>query len=85
MTRRIAACLLALVVLVSCHRKSEAPATREPARSLGAGEARRFDQLTIRQIMQGPGIIGTTPSGLQFSADGRISSSSGTIPRRSTR
>ncbi|HEX6791007.1 MAG TPA: alpha/beta fold hydrolase [Candidatus Krumholzibacteria bacterium] len=71
MVRRTAACLLALVVLVSCHRKSEPPAPQEAAKKLGADESRQFSQLTIRQIMQGPGIVGTAPSNLRFSADGR--------------
>jgi dipeptidyl aminopeptidase/acylaminoacyl peptidase len=70
MARGLAACLLAVALLASCQRNAE-QARREPARSLGAEEARRFDQLTIRQIMQGPGIVGTAPSDLRFSADGR--------------
>lgn len=71
MVRRIAACLLALVVLVSCQRKTGQPAPQEPAKKLGADGSRQFSQLTIRQIMQGPGMVGAPPSNLRFSADGR--------------
>ena len=71
MVRRIAAGLLAFVVLASCQRKSEAPVTKEPVQSLDADEKGQFARLTIRQIMQGPGIVGTPPSALRFSADGR--------------
>jgi len=33
-------------------------------------EIKRFDDLTIELLMQGPGLIGTSPSRLRFSADG---------------
>lgn len=71
MIRRIAVFLLAVAVLASCHRKAEHGATGESPRKLGTAEKRQFDQLTIRQIMQGPGIVGTAPSNVRFSADGR--------------
>ena len=71
MFRRITACLLAVALVSSCHKKTEAPPTSEKARTLSADEQHTFDQLTIRQIMQGPGIVGTEPSDLHFSADGK--------------
>jgi dipeptidyl aminopeptidase/acylaminoacyl peptidase len=61
--------LVPLMVLFSCAKKEAPPA--EHARELAAGEKRRFQDLTIRQIMQGPGIVGTPPSNPRFSADGR--------------
>ncbi len=60
--------LVSIVALTSCAKK-EAPAVETP-RQLAADQARRFDELTIRQIMQGPGIVGTAPSNPRFSADG---------------
>jgi dipeptidyl aminopeptidase/acylaminoacyl peptidase len=60
---------LPALVLVSCAKKKAPPA--EEARQLAADQKRRFEQLTIRQIMQGPGLVGTAPSDLRFSADGR--------------
>jgi dipeptidyl aminopeptidase/acylaminoacyl peptidase len=62
--------LLPALVLISCAKK-EAPPVEE-TRELAADEKRRFEQLTIRQIMQGPGIVGTPPSNPRFSADGRF-------------
>ena len=41
---------------------------REP---LTRDEQKRFDDLTIREIMQGPGLVGTAPSNTRFSADGK--------------
>lgn len=55
-------------VFVSCAKKEAPPA--EEVRELAAGEKLRFEALTIRQIMQGPGIVGTAPSNPRFSADG---------------
>ncbi|MCI0452633.1 MAG: DPP IV N-terminal domain-containing protein [Candidatus Latescibacteria bacterium] len=63
------ACLLPALVVASCAKKEAPPV--EPGRELAAGEKLRFEQLTIRQIMQGPGIVGTAPSNPRFSADGR--------------
>ncbi|MCH7548318.1 MAG: DPP IV N-terminal domain-containing protein, partial [Candidatus Krumholzibacteriota bacterium] len=37
---------------------------------LTRNEQKRFEDLTIREIMQGPGIVGTAPSNTRFSADG---------------
>lgn len=62
-------CAILLIVLVSCGRKS-----RESEPATGGAPAveggRSFRDLTVRQIMQGPGIVGTAPSHLRFSADG---------------
>jgi len=71
MNGRIAACILAVAVLASCHKKAEPPTAHEQAKSLSSNESKQFDQLTVRQIMQGPGIVGTAPSDLHFSADGK--------------
>jgi dipeptidyl aminopeptidase/acylaminoacyl peptidase len=60
--------LLPALVVASCAKKEAPPA--EQARELAAGEKLRFEQLTIRQIMQGPGMVGTAPSNARFSADG---------------
>ena len=75
--------LLPALVLASCAKKEAPP--QEESRQLAADEKLRFEQLTIRQIMQGPGVLGTAPSNPRFSADGQASTSSGTTPRRSTR
>lgn len=61
--------LLPAFVLVSCAKKEAPPA--EEVRELAAGDKLRLEALTIRQIMQGPGIVGTAPSNPRFSADGR--------------
>lgn len=61
--------MLPALVLASCAKKETPPV--EEARQLAADEKLRFEQLTIRQIMQGPGIVGTAPSDPRFSADGR--------------
>ncbi|HKW15505.1 MAG TPA: DPP IV N-terminal domain-containing protein, partial [Candidatus Krumholzibacteria bacterium] len=71
MFRRIAPCLLAVALLASCQHKNKNPQGPEAAKKLNQNERHQFDQLTIRQIMQGPGIVGTAPSDLQFSADGK--------------
>jgi dipeptidyl aminopeptidase/acylaminoacyl peptidase len=71
MLRRITPCLAAVLLLSSCHKKAEAPVSPEAARKLNQNERHQFDQLTIRQIMQGPGTVGTPPSDLHFSADGK--------------
>jgi dipeptidyl-peptidase-4 len=71
MFRRIAPCLLAAALLASCQHKTKHSEAPEAARKLNQNERHQFDQLTIRQIMQGPGITGTAPSDPQFSADGK--------------
>jgi dipeptidyl aminopeptidase/acylaminoacyl peptidase len=71
MFRRITLCFVAVALTTSCHPKKKAPETPEAARKLNQNERHQFDQLTIRQIMQGPGIVGTEPSDLHFSADGK--------------
>jgi dipeptidyl aminopeptidase/acylaminoacyl peptidase len=71
MFRRITPCLFAVVLLTSCHHGTKTPAAPEAARKLNQNERHQFDQLTIRQIMQGPGMVGTAPSDPQFSADGK--------------
>jgi len=71
MFRRITPCLIAALLLSACHKKAESPAPPEAARKLNQDERHQFGQLTIRQMMQGPGIVGTAPSELHFSADGK--------------
>jgi len=71
MIRRITLCFLAVVLVASCHKKTEHAAAPEASRKLNQNERHQFDQLTIRQIMQGPGMVGTPPSDLHFSADGK--------------
>jgi dipeptidyl aminopeptidase/acylaminoacyl peptidase len=62
--------LLPALVLASCAKKEAPP--KEESRELAAGEKLRFEELTIRQIMQGPGVVGTPPSNPRFSADGQV-------------
>ena len=66
----VRALVVVLALAASCAKQKQAPTGEAPAKSLSEGEARRFDQLTIRLIMQGPGLVGTAPSGPCFSADG---------------
>ena len=66
MFRRITPCLIAVALLASCHPKTKAPEAPEAARKLNQNQRHQFDQLTIRQIMQGPGMVGTAPSDPQF-------------------
>lgn len=66
----LALALAALTLTLSCARKTKAPATEVPVSSLAEGESRAFSGLTIRQIMQGPGVVGTAPTTPRFSADG---------------
>jgi dipeptidyl aminopeptidase/acylaminoacyl peptidase len=61
---------VALALVASCGREEQAPTTEAPVEALSEGDARRFGQLTIRQIMQGPGVVGTPPTNPRFSADG---------------
>ncbi|HEX5132635.1 MAG TPA: prolyl oligopeptidase family serine peptidase [Candidatus Krumholzibacteria bacterium] len=67
---RILTLLLPIMVVASCGKKQPSSTPGEVS-SLPAG-ARSFHELTVRQIMQGPGIVGTAPSNPRFSADGRI-------------
>jgi dipeptidyl aminopeptidase/acylaminoacyl peptidase len=64
------ALVVVLVLAASCAKHKETPTAEAPAKSLSEGEARRFGQLTIRLIMQGPGLVGTPPTSPCFSADG---------------
>src|SRR4030095_990038 len=68
---QVIACLLFMLVATSCSKKKEAPVVDKP-RDLAVADRTRLQRLTIRQIMQGPGIVGTAPSNPRFSADGRI-------------
>jgi dipeptidyl aminopeptidase/acylaminoacyl peptidase len=61
--------LFSTLLLASCANEKAPPA--EEARELGADQKRRFDELSIRLIMQGPGLVGTPPSNPRFSADGK--------------
>jgi dipeptidyl aminopeptidase/acylaminoacyl peptidase len=69
MSGRILATLCAVLILVSCDKgeRASGPATAGAPAPAGG---RAFAELTVRQIMQGPGIVGTAPSTPRFSADG---------------
>jgi len=64
--------VLALFLVPSCARKESQAPPRDEVASHSEAEARQFDQLTIREIMQGPGLVGTPPSNPRFSANGRF-------------
>ena len=66
---QVIAGLLLVLVAASCAKKEEAPVVEKP-RDLAVAERTKLQRLTIRQIMQGPGIVGTAPSNPRFSADG---------------
>ena len=66
---QVIACVLFMLVAASCSKKKEAPVVEKP-RDLAVAERTRLQRLTIRQIMQGPGLVGTAPSNPRFSADG---------------
>jgi dipeptidyl aminopeptidase/acylaminoacyl peptidase len=65
--------ILGILLISSCGKRSEETVTTAspPGSNLAAG-SRPFGDLTVRQIMQGPGILGTPPSNPRFSADGRF-------------
>ena len=67
---QVVVCVLFMLVAASCSKKKEAPVVEKP-RDLAVADRTRLQRLTIRQIMQGPGIVGTAPSNPRFSADGR--------------
>ncbi len=67
---QVIACLLFMLIAASCSKKKEVPVAEKP-RDLAVAERTRLQRLTIRQIMQGPGMVGTAPSNPRFSADGR--------------
>src|SRR5262245_51867310 len=66
---QVVACVLFMLLAASCSKKKEAPVV-EKSRDLGVAERTRLQRLTIRQIMQGTGMVGTAPSNPRFSADG---------------
>ncbi|MDH4037142.1 MAG: prolyl oligopeptidase family serine peptidase [Candidatus Krumholzibacteria bacterium] len=68
MSHRILLALCAVVLLASCGKKS--PETTPAPGGAAVAEGRSFQELTVRQIMQGPGIVGTAPTAPRFSADG---------------
>lgn len=61
-----------LLVVCACSSEQDEPAVTEapPPTRPSPEELQRFDDLTIRVIMQGAGLIGTAPEDLRFSADG---------------
>ena len=65
----ILALFVVVVLLVSCSKKEEGAERTEGSKPTSE-ELARFEELTIPFIMQGSGLIGTSPSGLRFSADG---------------
>jgi dipeptidyl aminopeptidase/acylaminoacyl peptidase len=69
MSQRILPLLCAIVLLASCGKKSTETTPMTSGAPAGA-EGRSFQELTVRQIMQGPGMVGTEPSEPRFSADG---------------
>ncbi len=63
-----------LLILVLCGCSQEEKPSLEvglpKSADLTRAEKRQFEDLTVREIVQGGGLIGTSPSNLRFSADG---------------
>lgn len=73
MLRRILPLLVAVLALTACAKKKSEPApTTGASKSPPSGVQHALTDLTVRQLMQGPGIVGTSPSNPRFSADGRF-------------
>lgn len=67
----VPAIIAAILAAPGCGKKQEATTTGEaPATKPSREDVRHFDDLTIELIMQGPGLVGTSPSKLHWSADG---------------
>ncbi len=71
MLGRLFTILCAVVLLASCGKKKEESVVTTGAAPSAPG-SRSFQELTVRQIMQGPGILGTAPANPRFSADGSV-------------
>ena len=72
MRSHLVSILLGALTLVACGESNEPSieAQRRTQHELTQAEQRKFEQLTVRQIMQGPGVIGQSPRNQRFSADG---------------
>ena len=74
MTRRIRVGFvgLALLVVASCGEKNQPSieAQENASTQLSVKQSKLFSVLTVKEIMQGPGLIGTSPTRPSFSADG---------------
>ena len=66
----ILALFVVVLLAVGCAKKEEGAERADKGSKPTSEELARFDELTIAFIMQGPGLIGTSPSRLRFSADG---------------
>ena len=66
---RILTLLCAVLLLASCGKKPRETGPTTAGAPVAEG-GRSFQELTVRQIMQGPGLVGTAPSNPRFSADG---------------
>ncbi|MFQ5626490.1 MAG: hypothetical protein ACE5FM_07550, partial [Methyloligellaceae bacterium] len=63
----------AFLLVAGCAQKEEeklSTVTSPPPEKPGKQALKRFDDLNIPLIMQGPGLAGTSPSRVRFSADG---------------
>ncbi len=72
MRYRLAYCAFVFLLAGCGGNEPEQQTASVPPPSLSDEQQRAFEQLSIRQIMQGPGIVGTAPSNPRFSADGRV-------------
>ncbi len=73
MFRRTLPILIAVLVLASCGKKKneETPPAGGSSQPPASGVTHQLADLSVRQIMQGQGFVGTSPSSPRFSADGR--------------
>lgn len=73
--RSPAALFFGVAILLSaagCSKeKGEVSEGTAPVTTPSTVEVRRFDDLTIELMMQGPGLVGTSPSRVRWSADGK--------------
>ena len=71
--RLLAATAMVFVLSAGCESLQEeklSTVTSPPPKKPDKQALRRLDDLTIPLIMQGPGLVGTSPSQVRFSADG---------------
>lgn len=72
--RRLLPLVLVLAVLIGLdgcgEREHSQQSTGRPSPKLNEAQQHHFADLTIRHIMQGPGLVGVSPSTPRFSADG---------------